>query len=63
MLIYQIFKVVDGGIPEILCGGTSKWKAEVILKESYPEEKGKVVWLDGIRKDGKLKIVAGMLIK
>jgi hypothetical protein len=62
MLIYQIFKELEDGTPDYLCGGTTKWKAEVILRESYPQEKGRVVWLDVIRKEGKLKIVDGKLI-
>ena len=63
MLIYQIFKVLEDGSPEILCAGTTKWKAEVILRESYPKEWGKIVWLDTIRKEGKLKIVDGRVVK
>jgi hypothetical protein len=63
MLIYQIFKVAEDGLTEVLCGSTTKWKAEVILRDCYPEEGHKVVWLDGIRKEGKTQIVDGMLMK
>lgn len=63
MVIYQIFKLLEDGIPEIICGSTTKWKAEVILRESYPEEVGKIVWLDEVRKDGKLRFVDGQVIK
>jgi len=63
MVIYQIFKMLEDGTPEILCGGISKIQAEMILEESYPEDNGTVVWLDTVRKSGKLKIVDGQVIK
>jgi hypothetical protein len=63
MLIYQIYKLLENGTPEVLCAGTTKWKAEVILRESYPKEFGKIVWLDVIRREGKLKIVDGQVVK
>ena len=63
MLIYQIHKILPNGTPEVLCAGTTKWKAEVILRESYPQEYGKIVWLDKVRREGKLRIVDGQVIK
>lgn len=63
MLIYQIYKTLEDGSPEMLCGSTSKWKAEVILRESYPNEYGKVIWLDKIRREGSLRIVDGVVVK
>lgn len=63
MLIYQIYKLLDDGTPEILCAGTSKWKAEVILRDSYPEEVGKIVWLDKVRRSGILRIIDGCVYK
>jgi hypothetical protein len=55
--------MLEDGTPEILCGGISKIQAEMILEESYPEDNGTVVWLDTVRKSGKLKIVDGQVIK
>ena len=63
MLIYQIHKILPDGTPEVLCGGISKIMAELILEESYPEEDGKVVWLDEVRREGKLRIVDGRVMK
>jgi hypothetical protein len=63
MLIYQLYKLLKDGTPEVLCAGTTKWKAEVILRESYPQEYGKIIWLDKVRREGKLRIVDGQVIK
>ena len=63
MRIFQIFKVLEDGTPEILCGSTSKWRAEVILRSDYPEEYGKIVWLDVVRKEGKHSFVDGQVVK
>jgi len=63
MIIYQIHKILEDGTPEILCGGISKIQAEMILQESYPEDDGNVVWMDVIRRSGRLKIIDGQVIK
>ena len=63
MIIYQIFKVLEDGTPDILCGARSKIEAEMILQESYPEDDGYVVWMDTIRKCGGIEIIDGQVFK
>lgn len=63
MIIYQIFKVLEDGTPDILCGARSKIQSELILEEHYPEDDGQVVWLDTIRKCSGLEIVDGQVFK
>ena len=63
MIIYQIFKMLEDGTPDILCGARSKIQAEMILEESYPEDDGYVVWMDTIRKCGDLKVCDGQVFK